>query len=80
MLWTEAHQAPLSMGFSRQGYWNGLPCLPPGDLPAPGIEPASPVTPALQAYSLLLSYQGSPIHIHTHTHTVKVNEDTNLSQ
>ena len=43
--WTEtvAHQAPLSMGFSRQGYWSGLPCLPPGDLPDPGIEPASPV-------------------------------------
>ena len=38
--WTVAHQAPLSMGFSRQGYWSGLPCPPPGDLPEPGIEPA----------------------------------------
>ena len=37
-----AHQAPLSMGFSRQEYWSGLPCPPPGDLPDPGIEPASP--------------------------------------
>ena len=36
-----ALQAPLSMGFSRQEYWSGLPCPPPGDLPNPGIEPAS---------------------------------------
>ena len=40
-LWTVARQAPLSMGFSRQDYWNGLPCPPPGDLPKPGIERAS---------------------------------------
>ena len=39
--WTVARQAPLSMGFSRQEYWSGLPCLPPGDLPDPGIEPTS---------------------------------------
>ena len=39
--WTVACQAPLSMGFSRQEYWNGLPFLPPGDLPNPGIKPAS---------------------------------------
>ena len=39
-LWT-AHQAPLSMEFSRQEYWSGLPCPPPGDLPNPGIEPRS---------------------------------------
>ena len=51
------------MGFSRQGYWSGLPRPPPGDLPDPGIEPVSPVTPALQADSLLLSYQGSPIEL-----------------
>ena len=40
--WTVTHQAPLSMGFSRQEYWSGLPFLPPGDLPNPGIEPMSP--------------------------------------
>ena len=40
-LWTVAHQAPLSMGFSRQEYWSGLPCPPPGDLPEPEIEPVS---------------------------------------
>ena len=44
--WTAACQAPLSMGFSRQGYWNGLPCPPPGDHPDPRIEPRPP---ALQA-------------------------------
>ena len=37
--WTIACQAPPSMGFSRQNYWSGLPCAPPGDLPNPGIEP-----------------------------------------
>ena len=47
MLWTVAHQAPLSMGFSRQEYWIGLPCLPPGDLPDPGIEPMTLMSPAL---------------------------------
>ena len=48
--WTVAHQAPLSIGFSRQEYWSGLPFLSPGNLSDPGIEPASP---ALQAGSLL---------------------------
>ena len=41
-LWTLAHQAPLSMGFSRQEYQSGLPFPPPGDLPDPGIKPVSP--------------------------------------
>ena len=41
VLCTIAHQAPLSMGFSRQEYWSGLPCPPPGDLPDPGIEHVS---------------------------------------
>ena len=39
--WTVAHQAPPSMGFSRQEYWSGLPHPPPGDLPNPGIKPTS---------------------------------------
>ena len=46
-LWTIAHQAPLPMGFSRQEYWNGLPCPSPGDLPDPGIEPMSLMSLAL---------------------------------
>ena len=48
-LWTVAHQAALSMGFSRQEYWSGLPFPSAGDLPNPGTEPRSP---ALQADSL----------------------------
>ena len=60
-LWTIAHQALLSMGFSRQEYWSGLPCSSPGGLPYPGIEPQCPMAPALQTYSLLLGHQGSPI-------------------
>ena len=50
--WTAAHQAPLSMGFSRQEYWSGLPCPPPGDLPNPGIESTSLMSPASQVDSL----------------------------
>ena len=42
-----ALQAPLSMGFSREGCWSGLPCPPPGDLPYPGIEPVSLTSPLL---------------------------------
>ena len=44
--WTVAHQAPLSMGFSWQEYWSGLPCPPPGHLPDPGIKPVSVMSPA----------------------------------
>ena len=55
--WTVAHQAPQSMGFSRQGYWSQLPFPSPGDLPSPGIEPASH---ALQADSLLTEPQRKP--------------------
>ena len=63
-LWTVACQVPLSMGFSRQEYWSGLPFPSPGDLPNPGIKWGSP---ALQADSLpgrffsQLSYKGSPV-------------------
>ena len=46
-LWTVACQAPLSMGFSRQEYWDRLPSPPPGDLPGPGIKPESLMSPAL---------------------------------
>ena len=50
--WTIACQAPMSMGFFRQEYRNGLPFPPPGDLPDPGLEPTSLMSPALQADSL----------------------------
>ena len=46
-IWTVARQAPLPMGFSRQEYWSGLSCLPPGDLPDPGIKPVPLMAPAL---------------------------------
>ena len=59
--WTVARQAPLSMGLSRQPYWSGLPCPPPGDLLYSGIKPRSP---ALQADSLPLSYWGSPLYVY----------------
>ena len=54
--WTVACQAPLSMGFSTQKYWSGLPCPPPGDLHDAGMEPTSP---ASQVNSLLLNHPGS---------------------
>ena len=56
-LWTIAHQSPLSMGFSRQEYWSGLPHPAPGDFPNPGIEPLSP---ALLAGSLPSEPWGKP--------------------
>jgi len=56
--WTVAHQAPLSMEFSRQEYWSGLPCPSPGDLPNPGIKPRSP---ALQAESLSFELPRKPL-------------------
>ena len=53
-----SRQAPLSMGFSRQEYWSGVPCLPSGDLPNPGIKPVSPISPAVD--SLLSEPLGKP--------------------
>ena len=61
-LWTVSHQAPLSMGFSRQRYWNGFAYPPPGDLPDPGIEPAPLMSPTL---SLWLHHLGSPINMYS---------------
>ena len=56
ILWTIARQVPLSMGFSRQEYYSGFPCLPPGALPDPGIEPFF----CIARDSLPLSPQGNP--------------------
>ena len=61
-LWIVACQAPLSMGFLRQEYWSGLPFPSPGDLPDPGIEPASLAFSASQADSLPLSHWGSLVY------------------
>ena len=62
MLWTVAHQAPLLTKFSRQEFWNGLPCPPPGDLPNPGNEPVSLTSPALAGsfFTQVLHHLGSP--------------------
>ena len=57
---TEAHQASLTMGLSKQEYWSGLPCHPPGDQLNPGIEPSSPKSPAVQVDFLPLSHWESP--------------------
>ena len=60
--WTVAHQAPLSMGFSRQEYWSGLPFPSPGDLPNPGIKPRSPT---LHADALTSAPPGSVVNIYS---------------
>ena len=59
-LWTIDHHAPLSMGFSRQEYWRGLPCPPPGDLPDPGIKSMSLTFLHWQTGSLPLAPPGKP--------------------
>ena len=60
-LWTVALQYPLNMGSPRQEYWSGLPCPPPGDLPNPGIEPTSLLSPILGRRVLYHSHHlGSP--------------------
>ena len=59
-LWTVACLAPLSMGFSRQEYWSGLPCPPPGDLPNPGIKPVSLLSLALADMFFPLVPSGKP--------------------
>ena len=60
--WTVAHQAPLSMGFSRPEYWSELPCLSPGDLPDTGVEPTSACPLHWQADSLPLNHLGRPLY------------------
>ena len=62
--WTVAHQAPLSMEFSRQVYWSGLPFPSPGDLPDPGIEPRSLT---LKANSLPFEPPGKPYYMQNTT-------------
>ena len=57
--WTVAHQAPLSMGFSRQEYWSALPLPFPGDLPDLGIQPTSPASPAM-AVGFTSTLQNTP--------------------
>ena len=58
--WTVALQAPLSMEFSRQEHWNGLPFPPPGDLPNPGIKPVFLASPALAGGPSTIVPSGKP--------------------
>ena len=67
-LWTVTHQTPLSMDFSRQEYWSGLPFLSPGYLLDPGIELASLASPALALagrFFTISAAWGAPVHTHT---------------
>ena len=61
--WTVAHQAPLPLGFLKQEYWSGLPFSTPGDLPTPGIEPASLASPALADGFFTTVPPGKPINL-----------------
>ena len=66
-LWTVAHQVHLSMRFSWQDYWSGLPFSTPGDLPDPGISPESLVSAALAGGFFILLLPGKPkIHVASH--------------
>ena len=70
--WAVAHQAPLSMELSRQEDWSGLPFPPPGDLPDPGIEPKSPVRPALAGRFFTTVPPGKPLNHRTTRKSLKV--------
>ena len=61
--WTVDHQAPLSTGFPKQEYWSGLPFPSPGDLPNPGIEPVSPVSPTLASRFFAIVPPGEPFYL-----------------
>ena len=64
--WTAAHQTSKSLGFPRQDYWSGLPFPSPGDLPDPGIQPASPASCALADRFFTTEPSGSPLSIIEH--------------
>ena len=79
--WTAAYQTPLSLGFSRQEYWSGVPLPSPGDLSNPWVEPESPaslalacrffttVPPGKPIYICICTYGDIYIYVYTHTHT-----------
>ena len=75
--WTIIRQAPVSMEFSRQGYWSGLPFPTPGDLPDSGIEPVSPACPALAGMFFTTAPPGKPPLMTTTTKEKDVGEINN---
>ena len=79
-LWTEAYQAPLSMGLSRKGYWSGLPCPPPGDLPDPGIFPTSLMSLALAGGFFITSTTWEAPKFILDTHKRERNPNTKLKK
>ena len=76
-LWTVARRVPLSMGFSRQGYWSELPVPPSGDLPDPGIKHTSSTSPALAGGIFTIELPGKPSHNidPCNTHQEKLNKE-----
>ena len=72
--WTVACQAPLSMGFSRQEYWSGLPCPPPGDLPYPAMELVSLMSPALSGRLLTTGTTWKSMILNTWIKLVKLDD------
>ena len=66
--WTVACQTPLSMAFSRQEYWSGLPFPPPRDLPDPGIKPASLASPAVAGILFTTEPPGKPWYMYIYIH------------
>ena len=74
ILWMVAQLTFLSMGFSRQEYWSGLPCLSPGDLPNSGIKPTSPASPALAGRFFTTESLGHYTNIHTYILAAQFNK------
>ena len=70
--WTVASQAPLSMRLSRQEYWSGLPCPPPGHISDPGIEPKFLMSASLAGNSLPLAVPGKPIYLYIEIYVLAV--------
>ena len=68
ILWTISHQPSLSMRFSRQEYWSGLPCPPPRDLPDPGIESTSLMCRVLAGAFFTISVTWEPTYIYIYTY------------
>ena len=73
--WTAGRQAPLSMEFSRQEYWSGLPLSSPGDLPNPGIEPTSPASPTLAGRFFTTEPPGKPLQNSLTSHAIGQSEN-----
>ena len=79
-LWTVACQAPLSMGILQARIWSGLPCLLPGDLLDPGIEPVSPASPALAGEFFTIVPPGMPIEVARQVINIEITQNQFLQR